>query len=55
MSQKDKKHGKTEEPSHTQKIIDETLEDSFPASDPPGSMSTTEDQDALEKKRGDSK
>lgn len=53
MSKKDPKRDKTQDPNHTQEILDETLEESFPASDPPGSMSTTEDEDALRKKRRD--
>lgn len=46
MSKKDpKKGGKTDEPSHTQEIIDEALDETFPASDPPATTTTTDDLD----------
>lgn len=55
MSGKDRKHGDKQEdsenPSHAQEIVDEALDESFPASDPPASTTTTEDQDAVEKQK----
>lgn len=55
MSGKDRKdsgkHDKSDAQSHEQEIVDEALDETFPASDPPASTTTTEDQDALEEKK----
>lgn len=52
MSKKDpNKDSKTEEPSHTQEILDEALDETFPASDPPATTTTTDDVDEKEKKK----
>jgi hypothetical protein len=46
---------KTDKPSHTQEIVDEALDETFPASDPPASTTTTADEDALKKKKTDAR
>jgi len=51
MNKKDSKpEGKTDEPSHTQEVIDEALDETFPASDPPATTTTTDDLDKKQDK-----
>ncbi|MCK5769075.1 hypothetical protein [Algiphilus sp.] len=48
MPTRDKqRNGKSEDPSTDEELVDEALDETFPASDPPGSTSTTDDDDAL--------
>ena len=35
----------------TEEIVDESLDETFPASDPPGSTTTTDDQDDMREQR----
>ncbi|WP_420427414.1 hypothetical protein [Algiphilus sp.] len=52
MSKKDPhKDDKTQDPAHEQEIIDEALDETFPASDPPATTTTTEDLDREKEKR----
>ena len=47
MPTRDKqRNGKSEDPSTDEELVDEALDETFPASDPPGSTSTTDDDDA---------
>ena len=48
MPTRDKQRdAKPEDPSTDEEFVDEALDETFPASDPPGSTSTTDDDDAL--------
>lgn len=46
-------HTPEEERQIREAALDETIEDSFPASDPPSTAPNPDDHDALKRKRGD--
>lgn len=51
MSSKNKKQDPRKATDHDEEIVDEALDETFPASDPPASKTTTDDQDAAEEKK----